>query len=88
VKLPVGNWNYPTRVRFGAGRIRELPAACRELGVTRPLLVTDPGLAGLPLFSDACAMLQAAGLQVEVFSALKANPVGANLAAALDPLCQ
>jgi len=33
-------------------------------------------------------MLQAAGLQVEVFSALKANPVGANLAAALDPLCQ
>jgi len=84
VKLPVGNWNYPTRVRFGAGRIRELPASCRELGVTRPLLVTDPGLAGLPMVRDACGMLAAAGLPVEVFSALKSNPVGANLAAALD----
>ena len=82
--LPVGNWNYPTRVRFGAGRISELPAACRELGVTRPLLVTDPGLAGLPLFSDTCGILQAAGLPVKVFSALKPNPVGANLEAALD----
>jgi alcohol dehydrogenase class IV len=39
-----GNWNYPTAIRFGAGRIRELPAACRELGMQRPLLVTDEGL--------------------------------------------
>jgi len=84
MKLPVGNWNYPTRVRFGAGRISELPAACRELGVTRPLLVTDPGLAGLPLFSDTCGILEAAGLPVKVFHALKPNPVGANLEAALD----
>jgi len=84
MKLPVGNWNYPTRVRFGAGRISELPAACRELGVTRPLLVTDPGLAGLPLFSDSCGLLEAAGLPVKVFHALKPNPVGANLEAALD----
>jgi alcohol dehydrogenase class IV len=84
MKLPVGNWNYPTRVRFGAGRIRELPAACRELGITRPLLVTDPGVAGLPLFGDACRLLEADGLPVTVFHALKPNPVGANLEAALD----
>jgi alcohol dehydrogenase class IV len=84
MKLPVGDWNYPTRVRFGAGRISELPAACRELGVTHPLLVTDPGLAGLPLFSDTRGILEAAGLPVEVFSALKPNPVGASLDAALD----
>ena len=84
MKLPVGNWNYPTRVRFGAGRTSELPAACRELGITRPLLVTDPGVAGLPLFSVTCGLLEAAGLPVEAFSALKSNPVGANLEAALD----
>jgi alcohol dehydrogenase len=84
MKLPVGNWNYPTRVRFGAGRISELPAACRELGVTRPLLVTDPGLAVLPLFGDTCGLLEAASLPVTVFRALKPNPVGANLDAALD----
>ena len=40
------NWSYPTRVRFGPGRIVELPDACRALGIARPLLVTDPGLAG------------------------------------------
>jgi alcohol dehydrogenase class IV len=82
--LPVGNWNYPTRVRFGAGRISELPVACRELGIMRPLLVTDPGVAGLPLFGNACGILEAAGLPVMVFDALKSNPVGASLEAALQ----
>ncbi len=48
-----GNWNYPTAMRFGPGRIAELPEACQSLGMTRPLLVTDPGLAGLPMVADA-----------------------------------
>ena len=43
--LPAADWNYPTAIRFGAGRVAELPAACRELGLERPLLVTDPALA-------------------------------------------
>ena len=47
----VGNWNYPTSIRFGAGRIRELPDACKAVGLKRPLLVTDPGLAKLPMIS-------------------------------------
>ena len=49
----VGNWNYPTSIRFGAGRIRELPDACKAVGLKRPLLVTDPGLAKLPMIADA-----------------------------------
>src|SRR5208283_4854312 len=43
------NWNYPTKVRFGTGRILELADACRECGITRPLLVTDRGLAATPM---------------------------------------
>src|SRR5690606_3190532 len=39
------NWSYPTRVRFGPGRVAELPDACQALGIARPLLITDPGLA-------------------------------------------
>ena len=39
-----GNWNYPTSVRFGPGRIRELPDACAAAGMQRPLIVTDPGV--------------------------------------------
>ena len=36
------NWSYPTAIRFGAGRIAELPAALATAGITRPLFVTDP----------------------------------------------
>ena len=50
-----GNWNYPTSIRFGAGRIRELPEACRSLGMRSPLLVTDRGLAALPMIGQAVA---------------------------------
>ena len=74
------NWNYPTSVRFGPGRIAELPAVCRELCMKRPLLVTDPGLRKLPMIGNALASLRDAGLGDAVFSDLRANPVGRNVA--------
>ena len=74
-----GNWGFPTSIRFGAGRIRELPDACRELGVARPLLVTDPGLAALPLVADAVRACEEAGLGCAVFSDVRGNPVEANV---------
>ena len=73
------NWNYPTAVRFGPGRIAELPAVCKELGMRRPLLVTDPGLRKLPMLESALASLRAAGLGDNVFSDIQANPVGKNV---------
>jgi hypothetical protein len=73
------NWNYPTAVRFGPGRISELPSACRELGMKRPLLVTDPGLRKLPMIDSAIASLRAAGLGDSVFSDIQSNPVGRNV---------
>jgi alcohol dehydrogenase class IV len=73
------NWNYPTSVRFGVGRIRELPAVCGELGMQRPLLVTDPGLRALPMIESALGALHTAGLGDAVFSDLRANPVGRNV---------
>ncbi|MEO4047147.1 iron-containing alcohol dehydrogenase [Pseudomonas sp. CAU 1711] len=77
------NWNYPTSVRFGAGRIKELPALCQSLGMQRPLLVTDRGLANAPITTAALDSLKAAGLGAALFSELKPNPVGANLDAGL-----
>ena len=35
----------PTRLVHGPGALARLGEALRELGVTRPLLVTDPGVA-------------------------------------------
>ena len=74
-----GNWNYPTQMIFGPGRIRNLAQACKALGMKRPLLVTDPGLAGLPMVKDAIAANAAEGLPTGLFSAVKPNPVGRNV---------
>jgi alcohol dehydrogenase class IV len=74
-----GSWNYPSAIRFGVGRLDELPAACRELGMSRPLLVTDPGLAVLAPVSQAEAICRDAGLGFGLFSDVKGNPVGANV---------
>jgi alcohol dehydrogenase class IV len=80
------NWNYPTKVRFGAGRISELADACKTLGITRPLLVTDPGLAGLPMIAAAAAQCRAAGLAVEVYSGVRGNPNEQNVSDGLMAL--
>lgn len=78
--LSPANWNYPTSVKFGAGRLRELPEHCRALGMTRPLLVTDPGLAGLPIVTGALQVCKEAGLDCALFAHIKGNPTGQNVA--------
>ncbi|MBU0581530.1 MAG: iron-containing alcohol dehydrogenase [Alphaproteobacteria bacterium] len=75
----VSKWNYPTTVRFGAGRISELPDALAFAGIKRPLFVTDPGLARLPVVASTLKILDDAKIPYGVFSDVKANPVGANL---------
>jgi len=66
-------------VRFGAGRIAELADACKANNIQRPLFVTDPGLAGLQMTQIAFGSLKAAGLQAAMFSAIRSNPVDANV---------
>jgi alcohol dehydrogenase class IV len=79
----VGNWNYPTQVRFGPGRIRELPQACKQLGMKRPLLVTDMGLKSNPMVLNAIKANEAAGLPTGLYGEVRGNPVGKNLADAI-----
>ena len=57
-----GDWHYPTSIRFGPGRIRELAQTCRAAGLTRPLLVTDPALAAMAMVADAAQSCRDAGL--------------------------
>ncbi|MEZ7879551.1 MAG: iron-containing alcohol dehydrogenase [Rhodospirillales bacterium] len=74
-----GNWNYPTSIRFGAGRIKELSDACKSVGMKNPLLITDPGLAALPMVNNAIARNNANGLPTGLFSNVKPNPVSKNV---------
>ncbi|SEP95492.1 iron-containing alcohol dehydrogenase [Thalassovita taeanensis] len=78
------NWSYPTAIRFGAGRIAELPAACTAAGITKPLLVTDKGLAALPITAQTLDILDAAGLGRAMFSDVDPNPTEVNLEAGLE----
>ncbi|MCC6504522.1 MAG: iron-containing alcohol dehydrogenase [Aquimonas sp.] len=77
------NWNYPTAVKFGVGRVTELADHCRALGIHKPLLVTDAGLASLPMTQSVLADLQSAGLGAALFADIRPNPVGANVEAGL-----
>ena len=73
------NWNYPTAMRVGPGRLSELPDVCQEAGMSAPLLVTDPGLATLPMVENAIIGCRDAGLRCELFSNIKPNPTGQNV---------
>jgi alcohol dehydrogenase class IV len=73
------NWNYPTIIWAGPGRIAELPAACGLLGIKRPLLVTDEGLRTAPMVQQARALVPGTGL----FADVRGNPVAANIEAGL-----
>ncbi|WP_185802927.1 iron-containing alcohol dehydrogenase [Pontivivens nitratireducens] len=72
------NWSYPTAIRFGAGRIAEIAEACTAAGITKPLLVTDKGLANLPITTQTLDLLEAAGLGGAMFADVDPNPTEVN----------
>ncbi|MBT5944626.1 MAG: iron-containing alcohol dehydrogenase [Rhodospirillaceae bacterium] len=76
-----GTWSFPTTIWFGAGKVTMLARACKTLGMTRPLFVTDPGLAGLEMVASALAQAAADGATPTLFSDIKPNPVSANITA-------
>ncbi|NYJ15361.1 alcohol dehydrogenase [Rhizobium leguminosarum] len=75
------NWSYPTSVKLGRGRIKELADACKSLGIKKPLLVTDRGLASMAITSNALDILEDAGLGRAIFADVDPNPNEKNLEA-------
>ena len=73
------NISFPTAIRFGAGRIAELAQLCRDAGIGRPLLVTDPALAAMPMVDNVLAELEQGGVNVGLFADVRSNPVEQNV---------
>lgn len=79
-----GNWNYPTPIRFGVGRIKEIADACQSAGIRRPLLVTDRGLKDLGVTQSTLALIERAGLGRALFADVDMNPSGENIDSGLE----
>lgn len=79
--IPNRNINYPTAIKYGAGRIKELADFCKANGINRPLVVTDKGLAAMPMVADIMADLKKAGLKAALFADVRPNPVEENILA-------
>jgi len=73
------NWGYPNTVWFGNGRIKDLPKACKVLGIKNPLFVTDKDLAKAKMVEDTLEINKRAKLPTAIFSDLKGNPLGSQV---------
>ena len=73
------NWNYPTTMWVGENRIKDLGAACKNLKIKKPLLVTDKGLAEADIVKKALADLEKDGFSVQLYSNVVGNPTGGNV---------
>ena len=80
---PKSNWNYPNAVKFGAGRVSELPQHLAATGIKRPLIVTDATIAAMPMMQGIKDNLSAAGVDFAIFSDVKPNPGDSNVTAGL-----
>jgi alcohol dehydrogenase class IV len=74
---------YLTTIRFGDGVLKELPEDFSALGITRPLIITDKGVAATGLLDRLFAVLPA-GMPRVVFDEVPSNPTEAATLAALE----
>ena len=71
----IRQFNFPTIIRFGAGAVNELAPYLIQNKLNKPLIVTDPTIAGLSFFKNIIFQLNTAGISTEVFSNIHKNPV-------------
>ena len=77
--MDISIWNFPTKIHYGAGVAASVPALCNELGVSRPLFVTDAGLASVTFVNELLQYCRQQGLQVQLFSEVQGNPNGSHV---------
>ena len=77
--MPTRNFNFPNPIKFGPGRVKELPDFCKSAGMKNPLFVTDKGLAGTDMVKEILSNLKASQLTVEMFSDVRPNPTEENV---------
>ncbi|WP_197376005.1 iron-containing alcohol dehydrogenase [Mycolicibacterium baixiangningiae] len=80
------NVTLPRHTRIGAGASEELGAVCSQLGVTRPVLVTDRFLTEAGQAERLAQILRAAGCEPLIFSDTVPDPTSSSLAPGVEAL--
>jgi 4-hydroxybutyrate dehydrogenase len=73
--VEISHFSFPTAILFGTGAVNRLPEELRKRGISRPLLVTDAGLARTAVFEKVAALAPGAA----VFSGVEPNPTEQNV---------
>ncbi|EJL77752.1 alcohol dehydrogenase, class IV [Polaromonas sp. CF318] len=73
---------YVTQIQFEFGAVKLLKQECERVGITRPLIVTDPGVKAAGILQKALDALP--GMQVTVFDQTPSNPTEAAVRAAAE----
>src|SRR5689334_2368256 len=71
--MAVTKFAFPTTIHFGPGARKLVAEHLKQQGLKRPLIVTDRGLAALPILHDFAESLD--GLDVKVYAGVHGNPV-------------
>ena len=75
--MPLFQFSFPTRIHFGPGARKLVAQHLKDQGIERPLIVTDKGLAALPILAAFKASL--AGVDLEIFAGVFGNPTRAQV---------
>ena len=75
--MAIAKFSFPTAIHFGAGARHEVKPHLAQHGVKRPLIVTDKGLAQLPILKDFAAGL--GGDEVGIYAGVFGNPTRAQV---------
>lgn len=84
INLENTNWNYPTPIRFGIDRVKELSLFIDELKISNPLIVTDPQFREVDQFKGIIGSLNNSNKNYSIFSEIKGNPTGTNIRDGVD----
>ncbi len=82
----IRRFDVPTTILHGGGARKQLPDLVKQLGGSRVLVVTDPGVIQLGVAAEIVALLESAGLNVAVFDQVQPDPTDENVAAGLAAL--
>src|SRR4051812_2376610 len=74
-------FSFPTPIHFGAGVRSKVAENLKAQGLSRPLIVTDKGVAGLPMHDEMLSHLNGGGLKAASFSGIWGNPVKSQVTA-------